>query len=69
MRRVFLVAILAMAGCQNTIGPFAPRAPERVDNPRLSIAEQEFLGRDRYAIPQESPKVAPPSGLIYPLGQ
>ncbi len=69
MRRIFLVAILCLAGCQNLTGPFAPRAPERVDDPRLPISEQEVRGRDRYAIPQESPKVGPPSGLIYPPGQ
>jgi hypothetical protein len=69
MRRVFLVALMCLAGCQNLTGPFAPRSPERVDDPRLPISEQEVRGRDRYAIPQESHSVGPPSGDIYPFGK
>jgi hypothetical protein len=69
MRRVFLMAVLCLAGCQNVTGPFAPRTPERVDDPRLPISEQEIRGRDRYAIPQESPKVGPTSGDLYPFGK
>jgi hypothetical protein len=69
MRRVVLLAVLALAGCQNTIGPFAPREPERVDDPRFSIREQEIRGRERYAIPQESQQVAPPSGNVFRPGQ
>ena len=41
----------------------------RVDDPRLSISEQEMLGRDRYALPEESPRVAPPSGAVYSPGR
>jgi hypothetical protein len=69
MRKVFLMALLALAGCQNTIGPFASRSPQRVDDPRISIPEQEYRGRDRWAIPQEAPAVGPSSGNIYRPGQ
>ena len=69
MRKIFLLMIVCLAGCQNTIGPFSARAPARVDDPRLPISEQEALGRDRYAIPQESRSVGPPSGDNYLFGK
>ena len=40
-----------------------------LDDPRLPISEQEALGRDRYAIPQESRSVGPPSGDNYLFGK
>ena len=69
MRRIIMIGILCLAGCQSVTGPFAPRSPERVDNPRLPISEQESLARDRYAFPEQSPLVAPPAGSYYPLGK
>jgi len=37
------------------------RPPEalQVDDPRLSIPEQKRLGRDRLALPEQSPTIAP----------
>jgi hypothetical protein len=61
MHRIILIGILCVAGCQNVLGPFAPRDPARVDDPRLPIAEQERRGRDRYALPEGSPYLAPPT--------
>ena len=69
MRHILILGILCLAGCQNTVGPFAAREPQRVDDPRISIPEQEARGRDRWAIPEESPRVLPPSGNAYPLGR
>jgi hypothetical protein len=66
MRYILILGVLCLAGCQNVTGPFMPRSPQRVDDPRLSISEQEFLGRDRYGYPSESPRVAPPSGFETP---
>ena len=40
-------------------GPFAHRTPERVDDPRLPIPEQERRGRDRYALPEADRNVVP----------
>jgi len=60
MRRLFLPAMLLLAGCSTFVGPFGRRQPERVDDPRLTISEQERRGRDRLALPQESPTIAPP---------
>jgi len=59
MRRFFLLASLLLLGCGNVTGPFARREPERVDDPRLSIPEQERRGRDRLAYPEAPPSVAP----------
>ena len=67
MRHILILGILCLVGCQTVIGPFAPRSPERVDDPRYSIAEQEARGRDRYAIPDDSRKVGPPSGNGLPI--
>jgi len=63
MRRFVPIGVLLLlAGCQNLEGPRARRAdPVRVDNPHLTIDEQERLGRERLALPQESPTVGPPT--------
>jgi hypothetical protein len=66
MRRfVVLVALLA-AGCHNVLGPFEHRRPERVDDPHLSIGEQEREGRARLALPEESRAIGPNSGVEIP---
>lgn len=61
MRRIILAALVAVAGCANTYGPFAARPPQRVDDPRLTIPEQEARGRDRLALPPDVPDVMPRS--------
>lgn len=66
---LLMVFLFCAAGCQNVIGPFEPRAPMRVDDPRYSIGEQESRGRDRYAIPDSSPLVAPPAGGVFAPGR
>ena len=66
MRRVTLLVALLAAGCHNVIGPFEHRPVERVDDPRLSIPEQEREARSRLPLPIESPRVAPPSGIEGP---
>jgi hypothetical protein len=66
MRRLYFVFALAFAGCHNIIGPFEHRPVQRVDDPGLSIAEQEREGRARLPFPIESPRVAPPSGVEGP---
>jgi hypothetical protein len=66
MRRLVLLALLAVAGCQNIRGPFEPKSPTRVDDPRLPISEQERRARDRLALPDEAQEVAPQSGNAFP---
>ncbi len=56
MRRFILPGVLllaGLAGCEGISGPRQRRAepPVQIDNPRLSIAQQEALGRERLALP------------------
>ena len=62
MRRLCLVGFLFLAGCQNIMGPFEHRKPERVDDPLLSITEQQRRGRDRLALPDDT-GLAPRTGV------
>jgi hypothetical protein len=66
MRKLIYVGLLLAAGCQNTAGPFAARPPMRVDDPRLSIAEQQSRGRDRLALPDDFSGLAPKTGAAIP---
>jgi hypothetical protein len=75
MRYILILGVVWLAGCQSVqspnesgyqprwVGPFTARPPERVDNPALTIEEQESRGRNRWAIPDESAKVGPRSGF------
>jgi hypothetical protein len=67
MRRLLLVGALLLVGCQGIDGPRARRDdPKRVDDPRLTIGQQEQRGLDRLALPQEKPTVGPPTYLKSP---
>src|SRR5437868_5498705 len=66
MRKLLLLGVLVLAGCEGFIGPFQSRKPERVDDPQYTISEQERRGRDRLAIPAGD--VGPQSGVELPPG-
>jgi hypothetical protein len=70
MRRLILVSLLVLAGCQSLIGP-RKRAmmPEKVDPPYLPIKEQEYRARDRLAYPDSTPDVGPRTGMELPAQQ
>jgi hypothetical protein len=58
--RLLVCLGLLAVGCQGLQGPFARRCrPQRIDDPCLTIAEQEQRGRDRLAMPEMSPTVGP----------
>ena len=60
MRRLMCLGLLLLAGCESMVGPREHRAnPVQVDNPCLSIAEQQRLGRERLAIPEMNTNIAP----------
>lgn len=65
MRKLIVVGALVMAGCQNIVGPFQSRPPQRVDDPLAGrvgqdrIAEQQRRGRDRLALPEDRTGMAP----------
>lgn len=65
MHRLFLIGILLLTGCKSTTGPFQPRSPARVDDPLLTIGEQQKRGRDRLALPDET-GLAPKTGVATP---
>jgi len=71
MHRILLVGLLpvlllAGSGCQSVVGPGQRRCLfDRVDDPRLTIDEQERKARARLALP-EDPSVAPPTGFEPP---
>jgi hypothetical protein len=59
MRRFSLLVPLLLMGCGTVSGPFARRDPQRVDDPRLTIPEQEQRGRDRLSYQEIEPNVLP----------
>jgi hypothetical protein len=60
MRRILIVGILLLcAGCQNVVGPFRADSM-RVDDPCLTMAEQQRWGRAKLALPEESSWIMPP---------
>ncbi len=66
-RLIGLGLLLLVVGCQGVDGPFAHKCkPERVDNPCLTIPEQQRLGRDRLAIPEMDSNLVPRTYTEFP---
>jgi len=63
MRRMMLLGLLLLTGCQNTIGPLVNRQRGRPDDPYYSIEEQKRFGRDRYSLPDDSYTAGPKTGI------
>src|SRR4051794_2396243 len=59
MHRFVLFCVVFLAGCQNLVGPFQARPPQRVDDPLLSIGEQQRRGRNDLALPEDTSALAP----------
>jgi hypothetical protein len=60
MRRLFLVALMGMAGCQGVVGPLQRRGiNDPIDHPCLTTAEQERRARDRLSLPDTSAATGP----------
>jgi hypothetical protein len=59
MRWTLGLGLILWVGCQNVVGPFDARQPQRVDDPLLPIPEQQKRGRDRLALPEDNPASAP----------
>ena len=66
MRRLGIAGTLLvlLAGCQNIVGPFQAKAPLRVDDPNVSLYEQQRRSRERLALPDDSGLVGPRSGAV-----
>ncbi len=70
MRRLVMVAVMLLAGCESLMGPRKRAlAPEKVDPPYLTIKEQEYRGRDRLAYPDPQPWVGPRTWAEVPAQQ
>ena len=60
MRRIMLLGVLLLAGCQTLTGPRARRANSQpVDEPRYNVGEQMRRSRDQLAFPDQSGSLAP----------
>lgn len=68
MRRTLLILLAAAAGagCRNIAGPLEARNKPRADAPGYTIEEQERRARDKYAIPEDDRRVAPPGFVDRP---
>jgi hypothetical protein len=67
MRRLFVLgALFMLCGCRNIVGPLQPKSPARVDDPLLTIPEQERNGRASLPLPDDSTKMAPSTGVVLP---
>jgi hypothetical protein len=70
MRKLILAGLVLLAGCQGVVGPLqrACYPCQKVDDPCVSIDEQRRRGRNCLALPEESPRVAPPASTAPPIG-
>lgn len=67
MRRILVMGALILTGCANTVGPLEHyRDRTRVDDPLLTIPEQQQRGRDQLALPEPSSSVAPRTYAEFP---
>ena len=67
MRRCFLIYILLLAGCAGVEGPRTHLDnPVQVDDPHLTLEEQNRRERDRLALPDASTNVGPPTSFTPP---
>jgi hypothetical protein len=57
MRKLCLLGLMVLAGCQGVNGPFKRNPFAKVDDPRLSIQEQQRYARDNLALPDESSRL------------
>jgi hypothetical protein len=66
MRRLlFFGLFVILTGCQSTGAPLGYRKPSRVDDPMLSIGEQQARGRERYSYVEDD-RLAPRTGVDRP---
>ncbi|MFO0876350.1 MAG: hypothetical protein U0840_03170 [Gemmataceae bacterium] len=60
MRRLFLVGLLGLVGCQGTVGPVQRRGmADPIDDPRFTADEQKERQRDRLPLPEAANAYGP----------
>ncbi len=52
-RRIMLVALVALAGCQSTGSSLGSRQPSRARDPMLSLEHQRAIGREKLSIVED----------------
>lgn len=65
MWRFAFAGMLLLAGCQHVKGPLQAR-PQRVDDPILTIDEQQRRGRDQLALPEDQSSLTPKTYIDRP---
>jgi hypothetical protein len=65
MNRIALAGMLLLAGCQHVAGPFQPKT-QRVDDPVLTIDEQQRRGRQQLALPEDQGSLLPKTYIDRP---
>lgn len=66
MRRWLILVVLTASGCCGVVGPLEPRLTTRVDDPCVTIGEQERRSRDRLALPEWNPAIVPGGISVLP---
>jgi hypothetical protein len=70
MARILLIGLLALTGCQGVVGPVRRTfQTDTIDDPRLTIPEQEQRARDRLGLPEGGRDVGPPTDASLPYGR
>ncbi len=58
-RRLLLLAVLSLTGCNRFSGPLESRQQGRADAPGYSIEEQKVRGRERLSITEDDYRIGP----------
>ena len=58
-RRLLLLAVIALAGCNRFTGPLETRQLGRADAPGYTLDEQQKRGRERLSISEDDFRIGP----------
>jgi hypothetical protein len=58
-RRLLVLAVIALAGCNRFSGPLETRRMDRPDLPGFTIEEQQKRGRERLAVTEDDYRIGP----------
>ena len=58
-RRMLVLVVIALAGCNRFSGPLETRQMGRADAPGYTIEEQQKRGRERLAVTEDDYRIGP----------
>lgn len=58
-RRLFVLGLIVLTGCNRFSGPLETRQLPRADSPGYTIDEQKKRGRERMAISEDDYRIGP----------